>query len=195
MSVLAAQGLTNGIFNNGKVEPSSYRLVNVLEMYLPNPIEETKLPFARAPEKEIEKKLVHHGDIFFTRSSLVREGIAHSNIYLGSDLKITFDGHLIRLRPATPLIYPLFLHYLLKTSAVRSQLISKSKTATMTTIGQDDVAETILSVPSRAEQRQVADCLASLDALITAQSKKLDSLKLHKQGLMQGLFPTVEAGA
>lgn len=30
---------------------------------------------------------------------------------------------------------------------------------------------------------------ASLDALITAQSKKLATLKLHKQGLMQQLFP------
>jgi hypothetical protein len=31
---------------------------------------------------------------------------------------------------------------------------------------------------------------ASLDALITAQAKKLDTLKLHKQGLMQSLFPS-----
>jgi type I restriction enzyme S subunit len=33
-------------------------------------------------------------------------------------------------------------------------------------------------------------CLASLDALITAQAKKLATLKLHKQGLMQSLFPS-----
>jgi hypothetical protein len=35
---------------------------------------------------------------------------------------------------------------------------------------------------------------ASLDALITAQANKLDTLKLHKQGLMQSLFPAMEAG-
>jgi len=33
------------------------------------------------------------------------------------------------------------------------------------------------------------DCLSSLDDRIAAQSKKLDALKTHKKGLMQGLFP------
>ena len=39
------------------------------------------------------------------------------------------------------------------------------------------------------EQQKIADCLASLDELITAQSKKLAALKTHKKGLMQQLFP------
>ena len=34
-------------------------------------------------------------------------------------------------------------------------------------------------------------CLSSLDALITAQADKIAQLKLHKKGLMQGLFPKV----
>ena len=47
------------------------------------------------------------------------------------------------------------------------------------------------SVP---EQQRIADCLSSLDALITAEAHKLATLKTHKQGLMHQLFPTV-AGA
>jgi hypothetical protein len=35
-------------------------------------------------------------------------------------------------------------------------------------------------------------CLGSLDTLITEQAKKLGALKTHKQGLMQGLFPSPE---
>ncbi|HET6384356.1 MAG TPA: restriction endonuclease subunit S [Armatimonadota bacterium] len=46
--------------------------------------------------------------------------------------------------------------------------------------------------PTEAEQRRIANCLSSLDALVSAQSRKLDILKLHKQGLMQGLFPSSE---
>jgi len=46
--------------------------------------------------------------------------------------------------------------------------------------------------PEPEEQHRIASCLASLDTLITAQAKKLDILKLHKQGLMQGLFPSPE---
>lgn len=41
------------------------------------------------------------------------------------------------------------------------------------------------------EQRKIASCLSSLDALITAQTEKIEQLKLHKKGLMQGLFPKV----
>jgi type I restriction enzyme S subunit len=44
--------------------------------------------------------------------------------------------------------------------------------------------------PDILEQERVADCVSSLDTLITAQEKKVDTLKLHKQGLMQGLFPS-----
>jgi type I restriction enzyme S subunit len=38
------------------------------------------------------------------------------------------------------------------------------------------------------EQRKIADCLSSVDELITAQSQKLEVLKAHKKGLMQQLF-------
>jgi len=39
------------------------------------------------------------------------------------------------------------------------------------------------------EQQKIASCLSSLDDLITAQAEKIEQLKLHKKGLMQGLFP------
>jgi len=41
------------------------------------------------------------------------------------------------------------------------------------------------------EQQKIASCLSSLDASITAQAEKIEQLKLHKKGLMQGLFPKV----
>ena len=43
--------------------------------------------------------------------------------------------------------------------------------------------------PSSPEQERIAECLASIDALIEAETDKLDALKDHKQGLMQQFFP------
>ncbi|CAH2031282.1 restriction endonuclease subunit S [Trichlorobacter ammonificans] len=43
--------------------------------------------------------------------------------------------------------------------------------------------------PTVPEQQRIADCLASLDELITLEAQKLDTLKTHKKGLMQQLFP------
>lgn len=42
---------------------------------------------------------------------------------------------------------------------------------------------------SKEEQQKIASCLSALDELITAQAEKIEQLKQHKKGLMQGLFP------
>ena len=58
------------------------------------------------------------------------------------------------------------------------------------TLNRNDVHKHKVFVPnSLIEQQKIADCLSSLDNLITAQSQKIEALKEHKNGLMQGLFP------
>ena len=52
------------------------------------------------------------------------------------------------------------------------------------------ITEMPIRLPGFKEQQNIADCLSSLDALIAAQSEKLDALKTHKKGLMQQLFPS-----
>jgi type I restriction enzyme S subunit len=49
-----------------------------------------------------------------------------------------------------------------------------------------------LKVPSnKKEQQKIASCLSSIDEIINAQSQKVETLKLHKKGLLQGLFPKI----
>lgn len=59
-----------------------------------------------------------------------------------------------------------------------------------------DVLNNVMtSIPQdEAEQQRIADCLTSLDDLIAAETRKLDTLKAHKKGLMQQLFPQVGEG-
>lgn len=45
---------------------------------------------------------------------------------------------------------------------------------------------------NKIEQQKIAECLSSLDALINAQDDKIEQLKWHKKGLMQGLFPKIQ---
>lgn len=42
---------------------------------------------------------------------------------------------------------------------------------------------------SLEEQRKIADCLTSLDEVITAQARKVEAWKAHKRGMQQQLFP------
>uniref|UniRef100_UPI0005B4107B restriction endonuclease subunit S n=1 Tax=Rhizobium fredii TaxID=380 RepID=UPI0005B4107B len=43
--------------------------------------------------------------------------------------------------------------------------------------------------PDEPEQKKIADCLTSVDELIVAQARKVETLKTHKKGVMQHLFP------
>ena len=45
--------------------------------------------------------------------------------------------------------------------------------------------------PKLAEQKKIAECLSSVDELITAEAEKIEQLEKHKKGLMQGLFPEI----
>lgn len=44
-------------------------------------------------------------------------------------------------------------------------------------------------LPTPPEMKKIAECLSSFDDVITAAENELDSLKAHKKGLMQQLFP------
>ncbi|PQA96671.1 hypothetical protein B0A69_00840 [Chryseobacterium shigense] len=63
--------------------------------------------------------------------------------------------------------------------------------STIKTIGLPYFKELSIQVPSVKEQQRIASCLSSLDELITAQTEKIQQLKQHKKGLMQGLFPKI----
>lgn len=56
-------------------------------------------------------------------------------------------------------------------------------------VDSKDLLSLPVDFPSLNEQQKIADCLSSIDDLITAQSQKVEALKAHKKGLMQQLFP------
>ncbi|HPI38880.1 MAG TPA: restriction endonuclease subunit S, partial [Ignavibacteriaceae bacterium] len=59
-----------------------------------------------------------------------------------------------------------------------------------TNLRKEDVENCQIVLPKNPkEQQKIAECLSSLDDLITAENQKLESLKAHKKGLMQNLFP------
>lgn len=82
-----------------------------------------------------------------------------------------------------------FLYYVLQ--ILKPVFESIAVGSTIKTIGLPFFKELIISIPSISEQQKIASCLLSLDELIKAQEEKIEQLKLHKKGLMQGLFPRI----
>lgn len=82
-----------------------------------------------------------------------------------------------------------FVFSLINSSPFRA-LVEKTATgSTRKRIGIDELRDLPFFAPENDEQQKIADCLSSLDELITAETQKLDALKTHKKGLMQQLFP------
>ena len=70
---------------------------------------------------------------------------------------------------------------------------NRLNSTTITRIYGPDLRGLRISFPyDENEQHRIATCLSSLDTLITAETRKLDTLRRHKRGLMQQLFPSPE---
>ena len=80
-----------------------------------------------------------------------------------------------------------FLAYYLKT--LRNTFLSFNQGMAIKGFTKDDVLGLEIFLPRLKEQQKIADCLASLDELITLEAQKLATLKTHKKGMMQQLFP------
>lgn len=86
-----------------------------------------------------------------------------------------------------------FIYSLINSKRIREAIEKRATGSTRKRIGLDTLREIELIVPkSPKEQQKIASCLSSLDALITAQDEKIEQLKWHKKGLMQGLFPKIK---
>jgi type I restriction enzyme S subunit len=68
-------------------------------------------------------------------------------------------------------------------------LVNEGARAGRFNISIDNFLSTSVWHASISEQQQIAECLTSLDELISAQGRKLDALKTHEKGLMRQLFP------
>jgi type I restriction enzyme S subunit len=104
---------------------------------------------------------------------------------------MSFNQDVKALRPKN-VVNGLFLAFLLlgnKQRLLKMVDIAGHGTGKLNT---DELKALELLLPQPAEQRRIADCISSLDALIAAQTRKLAALKTHKKGLMQQLFPSPE---
>lgn len=84
-----------------------------------------------------------------------------------------------------------FLLQQLNSDSLQKQYSSLSAGGVVQNISSDIVYATILKRPRMEEQQRIAEFLSSIDDLITAQTQKVETLKIHKKGLMQGLFPSI----
>ncbi len=109
-----------------------------------------------------------------TASCLMLDGVA-----LGGDLNVIRSNH-----------NGVFLSYYLN-GTLKNKIAKVAQGDSVVHLYLSQLSKLEIFLPKLPEQKRIADFLSSIDDLITSQTKKLESLRLHKKGLMQQLFPNV----
>ncbi len=145
----------------------------------------------RVEANEITKaKLLNKNDLVMVLNDKTLVGdIIGSTLLIDQDNKYIYNQRSERLIVNSELL-PIFTWHLLNSPVVRQEVFKRSQGGTQIYVNFPTIRAIKLSFPKeQKEQKKIADCLSSIDDLITAQSQKLDTLKAHKKGLMQQLFP------
>ncbi|ADQ80097.1 restriction modification system DNA specificity domain [Paludibacter propionicigenes WB4] len=85
---------------------------------------------------------------------------------------------------------PSFIFQLFQTDLYSNQ-VKADLGATINSINGSNLLKYKFIVPQPNEQQKIANFLSSIDDEIAAQVQKIEGLKEHKKGLMQGLFPVI----
>lgn len=147
------------------------------------------LPATNGTETDVVKYGVKYGDMLFCRSSLVAAGIGKASIVpKNAPNNVLFECHVIRLPLDLGKCVPEFMQVLSTTDYFRNQVISQSKTATMTTIGQEGIMKTDIILPPLELQKQFFQFVEQTEKTKAEVQKSLDELEILKKSLMQKYF-------
>ena len=178
----------NGLNSDKDKYGSGIKFINVLDIIGNEVITyDSIIGKVEVSEKELEKNEVIYGDVLFQRSSETREEVGQANVYVDEKKSAVFGGFVIRGRKKED-YNPFFMNYLLKTSAARKEITTKSGGSTRYNVGQESLSEVFVNLTSLPEQQKIASFLSAVDEKIQQLTKKKELLERYKKGVMQQLF-------
>lgn len=132
--------------------------------------------------------LSEENDVLIPSSGETQVDIAKASCLLMSGIALGGDINILK-----SVINGVFLSYYLN-GAKKGEIARMSQGISVVHLYSSQLQNLTITYPlskdkSNKEQQKIASCLSSLDELITAYSTKLETLKDHKKGLMQNLFP------
>ncbi|MGJ3446854.1 restriction endonuclease subunit S [Klebsiella michiganensis] len=123
-----------------------------------------------------------------TGASIGRSAVADSRIAGGN-----VNQHVCIIRVKQDELHPVFLNQFLISEIGQKKIDSFQAGGNRQGLNFAQIRSFSVPLPpTENEQSKIANCLSPFDELITAQSQRIDALKIHKRGLMQQLFPVLD---
>ncbi|GAB4346568.1 MAG: hypothetical protein OHK0038_26740 [Flammeovirgaceae bacterium] len=156
-----------------------------------------QIPFIRSAEISKEKTELYISELGLRNSSakMVRKGdllVALYGANSGDSAIAKIDGAInqavlcLQSEYSNEFIY----HFL---TLKKNQIVSKYIQGGQGNLSGEIIKSVAIPFPERKEQQKIAACLSSLDDLIQAQQQRIYLLQQHKKGLLQNLFPILDA--
>lgn len=127
--------------------------------------------------------LSEENDVIIPASGETQIDIATASCVINGGIALGGDLNIIRTK-----INGVFLSYYLN-NVKKKEIAQMAQGIAVVHLYPNQLRTLNISFPKSTEQKKIADCLTALDELIMAQTENVEKLKLHKKGLMQGLFP------
>ena len=122
-------------------------------------------------------------DVIIPASGETQIDIAKASCVLESGVALGGDLNIIRSK-----INGVFLSYYLN-NAKKHDIAQMAQGIAVVHLYPNQLKTLKLQIPNPKEQQKIALCLSTLEEIITVLTEKIEQLKQHKNGLMQGLFP------
>jgi type I restriction enzyme S subunit len=115
-------------------------------------------------ESDISRYEVQYGDLLFCRSSLNVDGIGKASMVpVEVSARTLYECHVIRTPLELTICLPEFVQVFTTMDFFRNQIMSKAKTATMTTISQNGITSNLICVPPLPLQNRFAEFVRQAD--------------------------------
>ncbi len=178
----------NGISKGGEYFGSGYPFVSYGDVYKNLVLPENVSGLIESTEEEQNNYSVQTGDIFFTRTSETIEEVGFTSVCLKTMEKATFAGFVIRVRPFTDEIIPDYSKYYFSSDAHRRFFVKEMNLVTRASLSQDLLKRLPVLIPSKDEQKEIADYLdkkcTAIDSAIEQKQKLIEKLTEYKKSLI-----------
>ncbi|MFK5950480.1 MAG: restriction endonuclease subunit S, partial [Methylococcales bacterium] len=105
-----------------------------------------------------------------------------------SDIKVVAGLHTLLARRISDDIANGFVSHLLKTWAVRKQVMQIAQGAKVLGVSTGRYSNIVISIPTKSEQQKIADFLSAVDKKISLLKQKHSLLQQYKRGVIQRFF-------
>lgn len=167
------ENFSNGVNFSKEQVGKGVKFINLNDIFNNLIIDVSLLDKVDINTRELKSNIVLKNDLLFVRSSVKKEGIGFTSLFL-DDEEVVYCGFIIKCTPKIHLVNPKFLLYTLKLQNIREKIISLGNGANITNINQDSLKSLKVHIPNLEIQNKIVELLDQ-EYLTILGAKKIKS--------------------